>query len=94
MKLLHVLLIFASLVSFVFGIVFLLFPRFLLKCSEFSNKVFELDTPAVKYRAGLGFSFFFCAVFLFFMAYYFHVKQKHPEKFPFLRHAETALFSR
>jgi len=53
------------------GILFLFFPRFLLRASDISNKFFEVDSRVLQYRIGVGICFFLCSLFMGFMAYYF-----------------------
>jgi hypothetical protein len=73
MVFLHYIVFFCGSIAFISGLLFIFFPRALLKISGFFNNIFEMDTMALRYRVGMGLSLLFSSFFMFFMAYYFLV---------------------
>ena len=55
------------------GILFLFFPRSLLKASEMANRIFEVDAVIFKYRITIGIVLLAWGLFLFLMSYYVFV---------------------
>ena len=64
-------LIFTGFMSFISGIIFILFPEVLGSMARWTNKmVADIDNLALKYRLGIGISFILTAACLWFIAYY------------------------
>lgn len=68
-------LIFAGLVALLFGIMFLFFPKTLLKWSESANRLItNIEDKAHNYRIGVGVSLILISIMCLFVAYYIKVK--------------------
>ena len=67
-------LIFAGCVALIFGIMLILFPKGLVKITEWANKAAgSIAEKALKYRIGLGICLIMSAACLWFVAYYMKV---------------------
>jgi len=67
-------LIFAGLVSFISGIMLILFPKALVAVAKWSNKTAaNIDMITLKYRVGIGICFILTSACLWFIAYYMKV---------------------
>lgn len=67
-------LIFAGIVSFITGIMLILFPNALTNITTWANRLAaDVDKRALKYRIGLGLSFLLTGMCLWFVAYYMWV---------------------
>jgi len=67
-------LIFAGGVSFITGIMLILFPSALMNITTWANRLAtDIDKEAIRYRLGIGLSLILTAACLFFVAYYMWV---------------------
>lgn len=67
-------LIFAGFISFISGIILILFPGVLGNIARWTNKIaVDIDNLTLKYRLGIGISFILTAACLWFIAYYLKV---------------------
>jgi len=64
-------LIFASCVAFLFGIMFILFPKGLVEMTKWASMIAsDIDEKALRYRIGLGICFLLLGAFFWFIVYY------------------------
>ena len=61
-----------GIIAMVFGILFLVNVKMLLKISDISNKVFLTDELVVRYRIGFGICLVLSGLFMFFIAHYLY----------------------
>ena len=67
-------LMFAGCIAFLFGIMFILFPKALVNITDWANTVAtNIDEKALRYRMGIGICFLLSAAFFWFIAYYMKV---------------------
>ena len=63
-------LVFAGIVAFLSGIMFILFPKVLIGITDWANRLaINIDKKAIKYRLGLGICLILSGAFLWFIAY-------------------------
>lgn len=70
-------LVLIGLLSMSCGIILILFPKRLIKMSDYANRVFDTDVHTLKYRLGIGVSLMIISIFLAFMSFYSYKTNMH-----------------